>query len=138
MRLSVRWALQAAVSPACYPNRTRSRCIVGAMATRRCPRCKLVNPGSTAVCDCGWSFVDETMGEARHLPGHDEDEPPSERRSRGAIQLGIGGLLIVAGIVITAVTYGGASTEGGTYIIAYGPIVVGVITIVRGLISMSR
>jgi hypothetical protein len=112
--------------------------IVGAMATRRCPKCKLVNPGSTAVCDCGWSFVDETMGEARHLSAHDEDEPPSERRSRGVIQLGVGALLVVAGIGITAVTYGSASVEGGMYIIAYGPIVGGVVTIVRGLFNMNR
>jgi hypothetical protein len=77
------------------------------------------------------------MGAPRHLEGHDEDESRSERRSQGARQLGIGAFLLLIGIAVTAVTYGSASTDGGTYIIAYGPIVVGVISIIRGLVGMS-
>lgn len=43
----------------------------------------------------------------------------------------------MVGIVVTAATYGSASTQGGTYIIAYGPIIFGVIHIIRGLAWMS-
>jgi hypothetical protein len=46
-------------------------------------------------------------------------------------------LLLVVGLVITAVTYGSASSGGGTYIIAYGPMIVGVIKIIRGLAAMN-
>jgi hypothetical protein len=31
------------------------------MAAKRCPICNLVNPKSALVCDCGWSFAQQTM-----------------------------------------------------------------------------
>jgi hypothetical protein len=107
------------------------------MATRRCPRCKLINPGTTATCDCGWSFVEEKMTAPRNVARQSEDELEREQRSRGARQLGLGALFLLAGIVITAVTYGGASQSGGTYVIAYGPIVYGIYSIIRGIVTMS-
>ena len=61
-----------------------------------------------------------------------------DRRARGQTQLAFGVVLLLVGIIITAATYGSASTQGGTYIIAYGPIIVGVIKIVRGLAMMSH
>jgi hypothetical protein len=99
----------------------------------------LINPGSTAVCDCGWSFVDKTMTEPRDFSAHREDER-RDHRSGGGAQIAIGALFLVAGIIITAVTYGGASARGGgTYIVAYGPIAFGIVSIIRGLMSlMSR
>lgn len=108
-----------------------------AMATRRCPRCKLINPRGTAVCDCGWSFVDEEMSEPRLLDDRREGEARSELRSRGINQLLLGGLLLLAGIGVTMATYDNASVSGGTYVIAYGPIVFGLIAIVRGLLGLS-
>jgi hypothetical protein len=50
----------------------------------------------------------------------------------------IGLILIVVGIVITAVTYDSASREGGTYIVAYGPIIFGAIRLFKGLANMGR
>jgi hypothetical protein len=44
---------------------------------------------------------------------------------------------VVAGIVITAATYDAASTHGGLYIIAYGPIVFGSLRLLRGLIALN-
>jgi uncharacterized membrane protein len=66
-----------------------------------------------------------------------EEELRHERRSHANSQLGIGVLLLLVGIVITAATYGSASAGGGTYIIAYGPMIVGVIKIFRGLAAMN-
>ena len=105
------------------------------MATRRCPKCKLINPGSTTVCDCGWSFVDQTMTEPRHLPGNRDDE--DEQPSQSSRQITIGAVFLVLGIILTAGTYGLASSSpsGGTYLIAYGPMIYGVITLIRGLIN---
>jgi hypothetical protein len=54
--------------------------------------------------------------------------------ARSQIMYGIA--LLVIGVVITAVTFSSASQSGGTYYIVYGPIVVGVIKIIRGLIAM--
>jgi len=43
---------------------------------------------------------------------------------------------IVIGGLITALTYSFASTAGvGIYVVAYGPVVVGVIRIVQGLLN---
>ena len=59
----------------------------------------------------------------------------NDESGSGDIALGL--VLIVVGILITAVTYGSASTSGGTYIVAYGPIIVGVIKLFRGLARSS-
>jgi hypothetical protein len=61
------------------------------------------------------------------------------RRSQGARELGIGILLLVIGIVITAGTYSAAasSSSGGHYFLAYGPIAVGIINIFRGLFHLG-
>ena len=48
-----------------------------------------------------------------------------KRRVRGVIEIAIGLAAIIAGIVITVVTYSKAVKGGGTYLIAYGPVVVG-------------
>ncbi len=57
----------------------------------------------------------------------------SERRSRKSADLVIGGLLFGLGLLVTVATYGSASESGGTYVVAYGPMIVGVIRIFRGL-----
>lgn len=49
----------------------------------------------------------------------------------GDIILGI--ILIVIGIAITVITHDHATKQGGTYVVAFGPIVVGVIRLIRGL-----
>ena len=59
------------------------------------------------------------------------------QRAKGTSDIGIGLVLLVIGIVVTAVTYGSASESGGTYIIAYGPMIVGVIRIFRGMARLG-
>jgi hypothetical protein len=93
----------------------------------------LINPGTATGCDCGWSFVDEAMTAVPLAARRPADDDERKQGASGAYQVGIGMLLLLTGIVITAVTYGGASASGGTYIIAYGPIVFGIINIIRGI-----
>jgi hypothetical protein len=56
---------------------------------------------------------------------------------RGLLQLGLGGGMILLGIIISIATYAFAA-GGGTYFIAWGLPLFGVITIVRGIITMVR
>jgi hypothetical protein len=62
-------------------------------------------------------------------------ETRREGRSRGLRQIVYGLLVAVAGIVITVVTYGIASSSrgGGRYFIAYGAVIVGGMYVIRGL-----
>jgi len=88
-------------------------------------------------CDCGWSFVSNAMG-ARPDGERDEQKRQEARRSWANGQIAVGALILVIGIGITAATYSAASQSGGTYTIAYGAILVGVIKIVRGLVHQQR
>lgn len=57
----------------------------------------------------------------------------ADRRAAKQKDLILGGLLLGVGLLITLVTYDSASQSGGTYVIAYGPMIVGVIRLFRGL-----
>jgi hypothetical protein len=57
----------------------------------------------------------------------------AERRAAKSKNITFGALLLVAGIIVTAVTYDSASQSGGTYIVAWGPMVYGAIRLFKGL-----
>ena len=58
--------------------------------------------------------------------------------SQGGKQILIGIVLLIVGIAITAGTHSAATRNGGgTYMIAYGPIVVGVITLFKGIFNLA-
>jgi hypothetical protein len=63
-----------------------------------------------------------------------------EWREQGTKALQFGALWIIAGLVITGVTYSNAvsSDFGGIYIIAWGPVVYGVIRIIYGCVLHAR
>lgn len=103
------------------------------MAAKRCSNCNLMNPEMAATCDCGRSFLDGSMT----TPQNDPRSVDHERRAYANRQLVWGVVLLGIGIVVTAATYGSASQSGGSYIIAYGPMIVGVIKIFRGLAAMN-
>lgn len=60
------------------------------------------------------------------------------RRVRGAIEIALGLAAIIAGIIITLVTYKQEVKGLGTYVIAYGPVAIGFLAIVRGTIRLLR
>ena len=57
----------------------------------------------------------------------------AERSAAKARNITIDLLLVVVGIIVTAVTYDSASQGGGTYIVAWGPMVYGAIRLFKGL-----
>ena len=57
----------------------------------------------------------------------------ADRRSRKQKDIVFGSILLGVGLLITLGTYDSASQSGGTYFIAYGPMIVGVIRLFRGL-----
>lgn len=67
-----------------------------------------------------------------------ENEHQHQRRAAAQRQLGVGVLLLLVGIVVTAATYANASKSGGSYVVAYGAIIVGVIKIIRGVVWLNQ
>jgi hypothetical protein len=61
-------------------------------------------------------------------------------RSRGIRQIVIGAVLFLIGLIITVATYSSASSSrtGGTYFVAYGPMIFGIIGIIRGAIAVAQ
>jgi len=58
-------------------------------------------------------------------------------RKAGLKIAGTGALLVVGGILVTAITYGMAQ-GGGTYVIAWGAVLFGFIALIRGLVTCLR
>ncbi len=64
--------------------------------------------------------------------------PPVVEHKRGGTQILVGAGLLILGIVITSATHSAAvHNGGGTYVVAYGPIAIGVITIFKGIFNLS-
>jgi uncharacterized membrane protein len=61
-------------------------------------------------------------------------------RAAGLRQIVIGAVLAVIGIVVTVVTYrhAASSSSGGTYLVAWGPVVFGAVSMVRGFRNLVR
>jgi hypothetical protein len=74
------------------------------------------------------------------MSGQDRAVLHQAKAKKGVKLMVIGGLLALAGIIITAVTYSDASSdaEGGTYIVAYGPIIFGIILFIQGFIQSRQ
>jgi hypothetical protein len=84
--------------------------------------------GSAASTPPSWSRPESPDAFARSMY-------ESERRSARSHNILVGMILLVVGIIITAATYDSASRQGGTYIIAWGPMVYGAIRLFKGLAS---
>jgi hypothetical protein len=88
----------------------------------RCLRC--VQPAPQAAPPVAEPFYDQAL-ELELL------RDAERSRARGDIATGL--VVLAIGLVITGITYGSASRAGGTYIIALGPIIFGLIRLFRGL-----
>lgn len=60
------------------------------------------------------------------------------QESRGKRLIGFGIAWFALGLIITIVTYSAASSGGGIYIVAWGPMLYGIISLVRGAMLISR
>lgn len=63
---------------------------------------------------------------------------PVDPRTMAVRQLLVGVMLIVVGALVTAATYSTARHDGDRYLLAFGPIVIGAIAMVRGFIGLIR
>lgn len=99
-----------------------------------CPRCgapSVLRDGRWG-CDRCRMFLDQ-MG-AAGIPAGD---PRAAKRALAGRRMAVGAVLCIIGIAITAGTYNSArDSGGGTYFIAYGPIVVGGIRFFQGLFGL--
>ena len=61
-------------------------------------------------------------------------------RRRAISFLTMGTIFLVIGIAITAGTYSiaASSPDGGTYLVSFGPIIIGVLWLIRGLMLLAR
>ena len=74
------------------------------------------------------------LSPAQQLP----PQPVVAPTNHGGRQILVGLGLLILGIAVTAGTHSAARhAGGGSYVIAYGPIVVGVITIFKGIFNLS-
>lgn len=80
-----------------------------------------------------------------HLTGSDQERTAALeetvreaklRSARRSTWIGLG--LFVAGLLLTIITYASASDGGGTYLIAYGPMLVGIVMLITGLIGAAK
>lgn len=62
----------------------------------------------------------------------------ADPRDMAVRQLLVGVMLVVIGVVVTAATYSSARNDGDRYLLAFGPIVIGAIAMVRGFIGLVR
>jgi ribosomal protein L37AE/L43A len=116
-----------------------------AMAVPACPRCG--GPGVFHAqanrwgCDRCQGYLDQ-MGPSLGAPpaisaGAAQDAERAARRAQAGKNMVVGIVLLVVGIGITAATHDAAeSNGGGTYVIAYGPMIVGGIRFFQGLFGM--
>lgn len=70
----------------------------------------------------------------RDMDARGESEPEPQGRHPGTSSIVIGLIFLVLGLVITIGTYNSAATSGGgTYVVAYGPMIFGFIKLIQGL-----
>lgn len=84
--------------------------------------------------------ADRTLGYVGALPLQTDTEvviaTRRRRRLRAAIEMTLGAVGIIAGIVITLLTYKAVAKSAVTYVVAYGPVFVGFALLVRGTLRL--
>jgi hypothetical protein len=72
------------------------------------------------------------------MPGAPGRSLAAVARKRGMTQIAIGAVVFVIGLVITIATYSSASSGGGTYVVAYGPMIFGILYVIRGFMAVAK
>ncbi|MBL9019697.1 MAG: hypothetical protein JNL83_36235 [Myxococcales bacterium] len=74
----------------------------------------------------------------RHQPDYGAPMQASSGEGGGGLIV-LGVILLIVGIAITVITKDNATRSGGgTYVVAYGPMIWGAVTIFRGLARLGR
>ena len=99
-----------------------------------CLRCGLINPDYARHCDCGYDFATKSVKSSYLADSQDVSELAIEVvRALGRRDLMVGGMWLALGTVATIGSYAVAATQGGSYVVTYGAIAVGVVRVARGL-----
>ena len=64
--------------------------------------------------------------------------PNAKARKSGGITALVGLAIALVAFIITMATYSHASSEGGTYFVLYGPILLGIILLISGAVQALR
>lgn len=109
----------------------------GAGPVPTCPQCG--GPGIWHAqagrwgCDRCRNYLDAMRTSA----GAAQDSARAAKRAHASKMMVVGGILCLVGIVITVATHDAAEQNGGgTYVIAYGPMIIGGIRFFQGLFGM--
>lgn len=118
---------------------------------RKCPHCGLINPADSVRCDCGFDFGTGAMKKS-YLQSHREEKAQAEFdnlaakhgsaeeawKAIGRRNMLQGAAWCVFALIFTAVTYAIAVSQAehtgqGTYFIAIGSIIMGVLQLAKGV-----
>ena len=119
----------------------------------KCPNCSYDHFAQAKRCECGFDFTKSGVlkppvagggaAGASNRPSLGGYTPPPDARvapdRTGSAfglnaQMVVGLLFMAVGIAITVLTYKWAVAEGGgQYVVAYGPIIFGAVTFLRGI-----
>ena len=69
------------------------------MASKRCPNCNLVNPGSAMSCDCGYSFSSGELGKPLDLSKPGSPAPMTSSQGSNIAMRVLIWIIVVAVIV---------------------------------------
>ena len=93
-------------------------------ASKTCPYCKLINPASAQVCDCGYRFMGDVTDpyQLKML---------KEKKAKALIAGGVSSLGL--GLALTLLTSLAASVTG-IFVLFWGLILGGLIALIKGIL----
>lgn len=97
-------------------------------SSKSCPICRLVNPASSQVCDCGYEFT----------PGvQDPDRVKALLEKKARILISAGVSCLIFGSVLT-ISISLAASSAGFYVLFFGLILGGLVSLAKGIGTKLR